>query len=110
MNTIAIDNDFHIAPQIGHGDIKMIAEKGFTTIINNRPDNEQAGQPLSKALEIEAKKLGLMYHHIPILPGKATIEDVHNFKRALAESSGPVLGFCKTGMRAKSMHAACQPN
>lgn len=110
MNTTALHDDFHITQQIAHTDIATVASRGFKTIINNRPDNEQAGQPLSKALETEALKTGLKYHHIPIVPGRATPADLNKFRQALEASQGPVLAFCKSGMRAKSMYTACRPN
>ncbi|NNC36453.1 MAG: TIGR01244 family phosphatase [Acidimicrobiales bacterium] len=110
MNTTALHDDFHITQQIDHTDLESIANRGFKTIINNRPDNEQAGQPLSANLEKEALRTGLKYHHIPIIPGRATPADVEAFRKALEESQGPVLAFCKSGMRAKSMYTACRPN
>lgn len=108
MNTTALHNDFHITRQIAHDDVERIADRGFKTIINNRPDYEQADQPLSATLEKAALKHGLKYHHIPIVPGKATPADIDAFRKALEESRGPVLGFCKTGKRAQSMYSACQ--
>jgi sulfide:quinone oxidoreductase len=110
MNISPISEEFSITQQIDYTDVEAIAGLGFTTIINNRPDNEQSGQPLSKALEKAAKKAKISYHHIPVVPGKATNDDVARFKAVLEECDGPVLAFCKSGMRAKSLHSACQKN
>lgn len=109
MNITPIDTDFSITQQIQHTDLEALAGLGFKTVINNRPDHEQAGQPQSKDLEKAAKKVGIDYHHIPIIPGKATAEDVSKFSKAIAASEGNVLAFCKSGMRAKSLYSACQP-
>jgi len=107
MNITTLDKDFSITQQLRHEDVHTLAGKGYKTIINNRPDFEQPGQPLSDDLHAESLKAGLKYHHIPIVPGRATQLDLENFRKALSESDGPVLAFCKSGMRAKAMYTAC---
>lgn len=80
----------------------------FRTIINNRPDAEEPGQPTSAALENEARRLGLDYVHIPVDPGAVEAEQVAAFGRALEGRKGPVLAFCKTGRRAATLWALSQ--
>ena len=110
MHIIRVNDNFSITKQVMPTDIKGLAEMGYKAIINNRPDYEQVGQPLSESLQKAADDAGVKYHHIPVSPGKATLEDTAKFKIALAESPAPVLAFCKSGMRAKALHSACQPN
>jgi sulfide:quinone oxidoreductase len=110
MHIIRVNDNFSITKQVMPSDIKGLAEMGYKAIINNRPDYEQVGQPLSESLQKAADDAGVKYHHIPVSPGKATLEDTAKFKIALAESPAPILAFCKSGMRAKALHAACQPN
>jgi sulfide:quinone oxidoreductase len=109
MKITPLNSTFSVAPQIENTDLEALAELGFKTIINNRPDNEQTGQPLSKSLEKAAQKAGIEYFHIPVIPGKATASDIAKFGSVLESCNGPVLGFCKSGMRAKSMYETCQP-
>ncbi|HHI89287.1 MAG TPA: TIGR01244 family phosphatase [Hellea balneolensis] len=104
MNIRQITDTFAVAPQIGYKDMDRLARAGFTTIINNRPDGEEASQPTSAALAKAAKKAGLTYHHIPIRPGRATAEDKARFRDILENADGPVLAFCRSGMRAHSLY------
>lgn len=80
----------------------------FGTIINNRPDAEEAGQPSSSEIEAAARKLGLDYVHIPVVPGQIDDEQVARFANALSEKPGPKLAFCRSGQRAASLWALSQ--
>ena len=80
----------------------------FRTIVNNRPDSEEPGQPSSAELEAEARRLGLDYVHIPVIPGNISDEQVAAFGDALANRKGPVLAFCKSGRRAATLWALSQ--
>lgn len=80
----------------------------FRTIINNRPDGEEPGQPSSIEIEREARRLGLDYVHIPVVPGEIKDEQAAAFGRALTERKGPVLAFCKSGRRAVTLWALSQ--
>ncbi len=104
MHITKISETFFISPQIQYEHVKTLADKGFKTIINHRPDGESADQPLSKALAKAAKKAGVSYHYIPFKPGKATPVDKEKVKEILDREDGPVLAFCRSGMRARSLH------
>lgn len=80
----------------------------FRTIINNRPDAEEPGQPSSAEIESEARRLGLDYVHIPVMPGQFSDKQVAAFGKAIAGRQGPVLAFCKTGRRAATLWALSQ--
>jgi sulfide:quinone oxidoreductase len=77
----------------------------FRTIVNARPDAEESGQPSSAEIEQAARRLGLEYVHIPVVPGQITDEQVAAFAEALDAKPGPVLAFCKSGTRAASLWA-----
>jgi sulfide:quinone oxidoreductase len=80
----------------------------FRTIINNRPDAEEPGQPTSAEIEVEASRLGLDYIHLPVVPGKITDEEAERFGEVIARRKGPVLAFCRTGTRAAALWALSQ--
>lgn len=96
------------SPQIKPADLPQLAADGFDGVINNRPDAEGPEQPTSLELETEAKRLGLAYWHIPVVPGEMTDEQVRAFAAALEEARGPVLAFCRTGNRAAALWKASQ--
>ena len=92
-----------VRPQVQPAEIAELAAQGYKGIINARPDNEEPGQPKSADLEAEAKRQGLTYTHIPVVPGKATAEDAARFAEALRQCDGKVVGFCRTGARAAGL-------
>ena len=80
----------------------------FRTIVNNRPDLEEPGQPSSAELEAEARRLGLDYVHIPVFPEQVSDQQVAEFGEAVTNRKGPVLAFCKSGRRAVTLWALSQ--
>ena len=92
-----------VSPQIQPADVADLAAAGFRGIVNNRPDGEGPEQPGSLELEAEAKRFGLLYCHIPVVPGEASTADARAFAVALKEAGGPVVAFCRTGNRAESL-------
>ena len=80
----------------------------FRTVINNRPDREEPGQPNAAEIEAEARRLGLDYVHLPVVPGQFGDDQVAAMGKAVAASRGPVLAFCKTGRRAATLWALSQ--
>jgi len=94
-----LSSQFSVAGQITADDLGEIAEKGFRSIVNNRPDHEVRWQPRSDDLATAAAELGLVFVHIPIIPGLITENDVADFNSACSDLEGPVLMFCRSGAR-----------
>lgn len=105
--TRKIADDLSVCSFVSPDELPALA-KQFGTIINNRPDSEEPGQPTSAELEAAARKLGLDYVHIPIVPGQMTDEKVAAFARAVSERPGAKLAFCRTGTRSASLWALSQ--
>lgn len=103
MNITWLNARFAVSPQIHPTEIGDLKAMGFHTIINNRPDAEVPGQPLSDALEREATRLGLRYAYIPIVPGAMTNDDAIEFAQVVSDAGGPVLAFCRTGNRSTQL-------
>lgn len=88
-----------VSGQITADDLAILKKSGVTTIINNRPDGEEAGQPLSDALAAKAKELGLAYHFIPVTSGTLPDTDAAKMGKILNGSAGQVHAFCRSGNR-----------
>jgi uncharacterized protein (TIGR01244 family) len=71
-------------------------------IVNNRPDREEPGQPHSAEIEAAARAAGLGYRHIPVAKGFSAWQ-VEAMADALEH--GPVLAFCRSGMRSTHLWA-----
>ncbi|HYG30563.1 MAG TPA: TIGR01244 family sulfur transferase [Allosphingosinicella sp.] len=90
--------------QVAPEDLPAIAAAGITLVVNNRPDGEEAGQPLSAEIEAAARAAGLDYRHIPIAGG-FNMDDVLAMADALDATEGKVLAFCRTGTRSTFLWA-----
>nr|WP_113865133.1 bifunctional sulfur transferase/dioxygenase Blh [Brenneria salicis]NMN91107.1 uncharacterized protein (TIGR01244 family) [Brenneria salicis ATCC 15712 = DSM 30166]RBP66607.1 uncharacterized protein (TIGR01244 family) [Brenneria salicis ATCC 15712 = DSM 30166]RLM31955.1 TIGR01244 family protein [Brenneria salicis ATCC 15712 = DSM 30166] len=104
MTVIEISPKLSVAPQPKIEDIQMLRERGFTTLINNRPDNEDAVQPGTRAEQREAQRTNLSYAFIPIKVDTMTEADVRAFQQAVDQSEGRVLAHCRTGTRSLSLY------
>jgi uncharacterized protein (TIGR01244 family) len=98
-----LSENLFVRPQVEPAEMADLAARGFKGIINARPDDEEPGQPKSADLAAEAKRHGLAYWHIPVVPGEADQTDGKNFADALQQCPGPVVGFCKSGARATKL-------
>ena len=93
MNISRITDGYAVTPQILASDVAAIAAAGFVAVICNRPDGEEAGQPVASDIAAECAKAGLSFHHIPV-SGMPVAEDaVQEQRRIIEESDGPVLGY-----------------
>lgn len=104
----ALTASLSVSPQPGPEDIVQAAQDGFRAIIDNRPDGEEPGQISAAAMEELAQAQGLGFAHIPVVPGKIGATDVADMAAALAGFDGPVLAYCRTGMRSTTLWALTQ--
>jgi uncharacterized protein (TIGR01244 family) len=93
-----ITGQLTVSGQISLTDIAEIAKQGFASIINNRPDGEEPGQPDHETIAAEAKKHGLAYHYIPVVTGNISRNDVAQFQKAILRD-GPAFAHCRSGTR-----------
>ena len=106
MEFTRLSEQLSTSPQVRPENLREIATLGFVGIINNRPDEEAPDQPSSLELEAEARRVGLAYWHVPVVPGAMSDNDVRAFATALHEAGGPVLAFCRTGNRSAGLWKA----
>lgn len=100
-----LTSDFQVSPQLEPGDFAAAAAMGIKTIVNNRPDGEQPGQMASAEAAAAASAAGLAYHHVPVVSGRMTPDDVEAMRGVLAESQGPWLAYCRSGTRSCNLWA-----
>ncbi|GAB4141174.1 MAG: bifunctional protein tyrosine phosphatase family protein/NAD(P)/FAD-dependent oxidoreductase [Sphingomonadales bacterium] len=97
-----------VSPQISESDLALASAQGFKSIISNRPDGEEVGQPSAAAMAEAAARNGLGFRHVPVVSGQVTQDNVAAFAAALNEMEGPVLAFCRTGTRSATLWALTQ--
>lgn len=104
---VFITPSFAVTAQLQPEDFAEASARGFKTIINNRPDGEEDGQISSAAAHGHARLAGLAYHHNP--SGKLDLFSdrvVDAAEAVLGSAGGPVLAYCKSGMRCAIVWAA----
>lgn len=89
----------YVCGQLFEQDLQLVAKQGVRSIMNNRPDNETPGQPLSADLARAAEVLGMTFVHFPIVPGPVSRNDVEAFAKACGGLERPLLIFCRSGAR-----------
>lgn len=92
-----------VAPQISPADLPAIKAAGFATVINNRPDGEEASQPPGVTIAAATEAAGLRYVAIPFAGGPLTPQLLAAMAEAMEH--GPVLAFCRSGTRSCNLWA-----
>ena len=99
MDIRPIDDNIAVAPQISPDDIAELARMGFKTLVANRPDREEPGQPAMADIEAAAKEHGLKWVYQPVESGNILDSDVDRFDEMIRDADPPVLAFCRSGTR-----------
>lgn len=105
-----ISDDYSVAGQITPDEIAAIKSAGFKSVICNRPDNEQPGQPSADSVKKAVAAAGLEFRYIPIISGQITAENVTDQAAALDELAGPVFAYCRSGARCTNLYGLIQQN
>ncbi len=99
-----LDEEVLVSGQIRPGDLAEAAALGVTTIVNNRPDGEEPGQPAGAEIEAAARAAGLDYRAIPIAGGLGP-DEIAAMTAVLDGADGQVLAFCRSGTRSTYLWA-----
>ena len=106
MDAKPVAENYCVSEQIEIDDVPGIAAAGIETVICNRPDHEEPGQPLAADIATECEKNGISFHYLPFQGPNLTADIVMSFREILDSSDKPVLGYCKSGQRSAFLHAA----
>jgi uncharacterized protein (TIGR01244 family) len=88
-----------VAGQIRPDDVETLSAQGFRTIICNRPDNEDFGQPTADEIAAACELHDIDFHRIPVSHGGLSMDTVAQFRDAVSASEGLVLAYCRSGQR-----------
>lgn len=105
MKITRLTEQLSVSAQVQVSDLAGIAAEGYRTLICNRPDGEAPDQPTHQELVAAAGALGLTLHYLPVVSGAVDDETARRFGTLLADSDGPVLAFCRSGMRSTTLWA-----
>ncbi|MCC7007070.1 MAG: TIGR01244 family phosphatase [Ottowia sp.] len=91
---------FGFCGQLQPDDLQAVAQQGFCSVINNRPDGERGDQPTAADIGAAAQSAGLTYVHFPIESGAPILEEnILEMKRLVEILPKPILAFCFSGAR-----------
>lgn len=99
MDVRKITDTYSVSPQIDVSDLAKIAEAGFTTVICNRPDEENPANLQAAVMADAAKDLGLDFQVLPLTHQTMTPENILRQKALIEGSEGPTLAYCASGTR-----------
>ncbi len=102
MQIKPIDNQLAIGGQITPQEVAELAAHGFRSIICNRPDDEDPGQPSFAEIVAAAAEQGVEVRHIPVT-GRPAEAQAAAFAEALQEMPGPTYAYCRSGGRAGTL-------
>jgi uncharacterized protein (TIGR01244 family) len=100
-----LDDSIWVAPQIDPETVAQAAASGVAVIINNRPDDEEMGQPTGADIRRAAEIAGVRYIAIPVTHAGFSHAQVDAMVIALSEAQGPVLAYCRSGTRSTFLWA-----
>ncbi len=101
--------ELSVAAQLDPAAMASVAQQGFRSVINNRPDFEGGpGQPTSADIEAAAIAAGLAYAYLPVAPGVQNPQEVARFGELVEALPKPILAFCRSGTRSGNLYLASQ--
>jgi uncharacterized protein (TIGR01244 family) len=106
MKIVQLTENIGVSAQITPEDIPEIVAAGYKVLINNRPDEEENGQPSSAAIAAAAEAAGLEYLHMPVTAPGFPGPDFDAMTDFLDDTSRPALAFCRTGTRSTNLWIA----
>lgn len=89
-----------ISGQVMPEDLASLKQGGFRSIVDLRPDGEQADQPDSVVVDRAVKAFGISFAYVPVAPGEIAGGQVDALAQSLAIMDKPVLLYCRSGRRA----------
>lgn len=97
-------DDITIYKQIYPSQCIKIAELGYRSVLNIRPDAESDTQPSSVDFADATKQANLTYHYLPFDDERLSTMTVEQFAAFYHDMPKPILMFCGTGARAKLLY------
>ena len=108
MDIRQINDEYSVAGQITVEDLDQIKAMGFKSLVCNRPDEEEPGQPSYSQIAARAAELGLEIKHVPVGRMGVDADAVTGMVDALDELPRPMLGYCRSGARSTAIYEKSQ--
>jgi len=103
MKVLELAPEVYVSGQVFESSLKLTADQGVRTIINNRLDDETIGQPKSADLAKAAEELGMTLVHFPLETRSISKETAEEFGKLCDGLERPLLLFSATGLRSTKL-------
>lgn len=88
------------APQACAEDMAQVAQAGFKSVMNNRPNFEGgADQPTAESVGAAAQAQGMVFYHLPFSGSDLSPALALTFAKMVADAPKPILLYCRSGAR-----------
>lgn len=108
MDIRPLSDRYAVSPQITPEDVPAIAAAGYTTVICNRPDEENPPELAAEPLRAAVEAAGLRFVANPFNAQTLSLAHVTAQGTALETAEGPVLAYCASGNRSSVVWALSQ--
>ncbi len=103
MDCKKITPEVSVAGQLRPQDVPQAHAMGFRSLICNRPDGEEANQPLFEDIERAAEISGMKAYDIPVSGGGVTEAHIKALAEIWDDLPKPVLLYCRSGARSATL-------
>ncbi|QMT32950.1 TIGR01244 family sulfur transferase [Conchiformibius steedae DSM 2580] len=100
----------YVSRQLNERSAKQAAQfYDIKTVICNRPDSEEEGQPDFETVKQWLETAGVEnIVYLPVTADTITDEQLREFQETIAQSPAPILAYCRSGTRSALMWALNQ--
>ncbi len=99
MRVLELAPEVYASGQLFVADLKLAADQGVRSIVNNRFDDETPGQPSSAELAKAASEHGVEFVHFPVEPKAISDDQLAAYASLCDGLKRPLLVFSRTGAR-----------
>ena len=108
MQVYKITNNYSVSGQISASDVALIKASGFKTIMCNRPDGEEFGQPTAALIKKAAEDHDMIFFYLPLGRTAISNELLEGFRNVVNGENGPIFAYCRSGNRCGMLWNASQ--
>lgn len=108
MDIRPLSDAYAVSPQIAPEDVAVIAAAGYTTVICNRPDDENPPALAADGIRAAVEAAGLRFVDNPFNAMTLNLDHVAAQAAAMSGSTGPVLAYCASGNRSSVVWALAE--
>ncbi len=94
-----LTDELSVAAQLTPADIADAKHMRFQSVLCNRPDLEESGQPAFREIQEKIAQSGLASEFQPVDGGSISDSDIETFAAHMDSLPKPVLAYCRTGTR-----------